>query len=505
MHFWNGTRTRLRSCAGCSRRRSGAESEQRLVLVRDRMGIKPLYVAEQSGELYFGSEVKTILLHPEIDRSHRAAPVCIIIFRMNYVPRPATLVAGIEKLSAGTLDGMARGGSQSQAYWKLEFAPDRSITLGRAKEELDWLLRDSVREHLVADVPAGSLVQRRSGFLHHGALRGRTRARPVEDFLRFLPRPQVRRKPATSDRWRERYGTDHHEFDLNPDVRPSGRDRGVRPLFRRAQRGRGRAAGLVPLEDDAGGKSPWRFPAKARTNFSAAIPPTWRTAMPGACGCCRCGCAGGPDARPGCSRCRTKKSGWITRSRACCRARSWRPVEAHHFWNGTFSTAGRRSAAGPARPAKMPAGEPLDCRRAGLRSGNGVGYLNRFLWLDQMYYLPDDILYKSDRMSMAHSLEVRPPFLDHRIVEFAARLPENLKIRGGAAEIVLRELMKDIAPGRCCAARKRASTFRRISGCARCCVRCCWIRSMSAASGRIGNFFLAGDRGHLPRPHGAAC
>jgi len=86
----------------------------------------------------------------------------------------------------------------------------------------------------------------------------------------------------------------------------------------------------------------------------------------------------------------------------------------------------------PGAPLKMPA--------------NGVGYLNRFLWLDQMYYLPDDILYKSDRMSMAHSLEVRPPFLDHRIVEFAARLPENLKIRGNRLKFVLRELMRHRLP-----------------------------------------------------------
>jgi asparagine synthase (glutamine-hydrolysing) len=66
--------------------------------------------------------------------------------------------------------------------------------------------------------------------------------------------------------------------------------------------------------------------------------------------------------------------------------------------------------------------------------------------MDQLYYLPDDILSKVDRMSMAHSLEVRPPFLDHRIVEFASRLPENFKIRGGRLKFVLRELMKDRLP-----------------------------------------------------------
>ena len=66
--------------------------------------------------------------------------------------------------------------------------------------------------------------------------------------------------------------------------------------------------------------------------------------------------------------------------------------------------------------------------------------------MDQLCYLPDDILNKVDRMSMAHSLEVRPPFLDHRIVEFAARLPEDLKIRGGRLKFVLRELMKDRLP-----------------------------------------------------------
>ena len=111
------------------------------------------------------------------------------------------------------------------------------------------------------------------------------------------------------------------------------------------------------------------------------------------------------------------------------------PVDAHCFWNGTFSREEKNGLL-----HRVPGGARLTL------PGEGVGDLNRFLWLDQLYYLPDDILYKCDRMSMAHSLEVRPPFLDHRIVEFAATLPESLKIRGGNLKRVLRELMRDRLP-----------------------------------------------------------
>jgi asparagine synthase (glutamine-hydrolysing) len=111
------------------------------------------------------------------------------------------------------------------------------------------------------------------------------------------------------------------------------------------------------------------------------------------------------------------------------------PVQAHLYWNGTFANGAKRRLC-----PRMDEAAPLDL------PGNGVGYLNQFMWLDQLNYLPDDILYKVDRMSMAHSLEVRPPFLDHRLVEFAATLPEDMKIRGGNLKFLLRELMKDRLP-----------------------------------------------------------
>jgi asparagine synthase (glutamine-hydrolysing) len=115
------------------------------------------------------------------------------------------------------------------------------------------------------------------------------------------------------------------------------------------------------------------------------------------------------------------------------------PDEAHFFWNGTFSP----EQLAQIRPGTNGSGLRRLVDELGM-APNGV--LQRYLTVDQNYYLPDDILYKTDRMSMAHSLEVRPPFLDHRIVEFAASLPQGLKIRGGTQKFVLRELMRGKLP-----------------------------------------------------------
>jgi asparagine synthase (glutamine-hydrolysing) len=115
------------------------------------------------------------------------------------------------------------------------------------------------------------------------------------------------------------------------------------------------------------------------------------------------------------------------------------PDEAHFFWNGTFSSAERKQI----RPGANGSGLRMLVDRLGIERS---GTIDRYLQVDQAYYLPDDILYKTDRMSMAHSLEVRPPFLDHRIVEFARSLPQNLKIRGFKQKFILKELMRGKLP-----------------------------------------------------------
>jgi len=111
---------------------------------------------------------------------------------------------------------------------------------------------------------------------------------------------------------------------------------------------------------------------------------------------------------------------------------------AHVFWNGTFSEAEKQ------RLFLFADSGPLAAVLAGMGDGRG---LQRYLDFDQRYYLPDDILYKVDRISMAHSLEVRPPFLDPPIVDFAASLPERFKLQGSHSKYVLRRLMRDKLPG----------------------------------------------------------
>src|SRR5260370_1368892 len=115
--------------------------------------------------------------------------------------------------------------------------------------------------------------------------------------------------------------------------------------------------------------------------------------------------------------------------------------EAHTYWNGTFSAAQQNQFL--LRRSRASVKNLVD---SDLPAADENGSLNRYLAFDQRYYLSDDIMQKVDRMSMAHSLEVQPPFLDHRIVEFAARLPEHMKINGRQHKVVLKRLMRDKLP-----------------------------------------------------------
>ncbi len=410
------------------------QSEKRLVLVRDHMGIKPLYFARSLGNIYFGSELKAILRHPAISRTIDLAGLADYL-SLNYVPGPRTLVEGIEKLPPGTWLEWRTGTVTTGEYWRLEFDPDPGRDLASAKEELDGLLRSAVREQLASDVPLGvwsSGGLDSSTILHYASetASGRLKTFSVSFEGRAFDESRHFRQVAQA------YGTDHHEFDLNPETdlaraieeipyysdEPNA-DAGALPVWFLSKMCRQYVT--VALSGDGADELFGGYKTYLADRYSQhlrGLPPEVlrfleRTArlLPVS----------------------DEKIGLDYKIKRLLQGSLLDPMEAHFFWNGTFSRSEQKDL-------RSGWDIPFDMRGAG-RQGRAPD-LNRFLRMDQLCYLPDDILAKVDRMSMAHSLEVRPPFLDHRIVEFAARLPESLKIRGGALKFVLRELMKDRLP-----------------------------------------------------------
>jgi asparagine synthase (glutamine-hydrolysing) len=434
MQWGTGCFSRLRGMFGVA---LWTESAQRLVLARDRLGIKPLYVHRRGTDLFFGSELKAILAHPEVERrldwQGLESYLCL-----NYVPAPGTLVEGIEKLPPGTWLEWQEGRLRSEAYWKLECPPREQWTLESAQEELDRLMTSSVREHLVSDVGLGLWISGgldSSAILHYAATNSPNRLKTFSISFqgRSFDESRYFREMAA------RYGTEHHEFDLNPTVElPDA----IEELPYYADE---------PIAD-AGSLPVWYLSKMTREHVTVALSGEGADELFGGYLSYRA------DAIAG--RARWVPSGM--RRMALGLAECWpvsadkvsfeykvkrflagsllNPDAAHCYWNGGFSAAERK--------AIMPtAGLDGESRLfEGLPESWQTDQLNRYLWFDQAYYLPDDILSKCDRMSMAHSLEVRPPFLDHRLVEFAATLPPHLKIRGNEQKYLLRRLMQPFLP-----------------------------------------------------------
>ncbi len=409
------------------------ESSRRLVLARDRMGIKPLYISFRRDDLYFGSELKALFVHPEIDRYISASGLdCFLT--LNYVPSPWTLVQDIEKLSPGHWLEWRAGKVRSEAYWRLPFEAPKKRSLESAKEELDELLDSSVREHLLSDVPVGLWLS--GGLDSSTVLHYASQVKPLRTFSisfngRSFDEANYIREVASA------YGTRHEQFDLNPasDL-PSAieqfadyfdepnADGGALPVWFLSKLTKGSVTVALSGEgadEIFGGYLTYRADSLARIARKAP-----RLALRFA-------------------RSASKllpvsddKISFEYKLKRFLAGSLLNPARAHVYWNGTFSDREKRSLLASRLPGTV------DRMLADLaRHGDRLG---AYLWFDQKFFLPDDILMKVDRMSMAHSIEVRPPFLDHRLVDFAASLPPSFKVRGSRQKFLLKELMKDKLP-----------------------------------------------------------
>lgn len=412
--------------------------QKRLVLARDRMGIKPLYYTGIGEDIYFGSELKSIFVHPEVPR--RLSPEGLDCYlALNYVPCPWTLIDGIRKVPPGEWLQWKDGAVTTGSYWKLPFGNIRQISLNEAKEELDALMMQSVKEHLLSDVPLGVWLSGgvdSTSILHYAAKASNSQLKTfsISFHGRSFDETQYVRRAV------EQYGTDHDEMDLNPSVdllgaieefayysdEPSA-DAGALPVWflsKLCKRKTTVALSGEGADELFGGYLTYRANRiaanlrklpRALTSMGLEIFRRWPRS--------------------------DEKLGFEYKATRLFEGTLMSPEFAHAYWNGTFS----RDEIAALTRKRLP--DTLSGVVAELRNLPPVSDdLAPYLWLDQKYYLADDILVKSDRMSMAHSVEVRPPFLDHRLVEFAAALPASLKIVGSQQKLILKELMSDRLP-----------------------------------------------------------
>lgn len=410
--------------------------EETLLLARDRLGIKPLYYTEQPERFLFASEIKALIASPWVDPQVRNESVYAFL-RLKYVPGPDTIYRGIRRLEPGTLMRVRRDGITRRRYWQIPpvQAPPRKVS--KVAEEIRFLLEDSVRRRLVADVPVGLLLSggidstALLGILHqNGGSGAKTFSVGFPNFTAFDETVYARKAAS-------RFQADHSELQAEVEGLPD-------LLFRLAWHMD------EPISDPA------IFPTYILCRYASK---NVKVALSG---------EGADELFAGYNK--YWKDRWLTRFRRLPRpvrsaglgliarmgkgSRRWRRIgrrlqmpagiQRHLDWSALFSPEELRELSGgffgpreedrlqenlrsliPAQP-----GDPLD---AALR-------------IDLCGSLANSLLMKVDKIGMACSLEVRVPYLDHRLVELAATLPASWKVRHGDNKWVLKQAIGDLLP-----------------------------------------------------------
>lgn len=430
--------------------------ERTLHLARDRLGEKPLYYGEIGGSFVFGSELKALRVFPgpglEIDREALAQ-----FFQFQYIPSPRSIYRGIYKLEPGAHLSVrvARGSvftlSTPRRYWSIGLADaggnGSPVDEGALVEELHTLLRDSVKRQMISDVPLGAFL---SGGIDSStivALMQAQSSRPVRTFTIGF-REEAFNEAQHAKAVAQHLGTEHTEFYVTPKEASAViprlpeiydepfADPSQIPTFLVSRLTREHVT--VSLSGDGGdelfggypryvfGEMLWNrmrwLPRWARRGVSSAlVGPSARSwdrlldhAMP--------------------SSLRTSVSGHrIHRLAEVLGSRDFDDMYRRLVSLGSYADSMVLGA------MAEPEGEPTD-------AGNAKTYLNHMRRFDIKQYLPDDLLVKVDRASMSVALESRAPMLDHRLVEFAWKLPGHVLVRKGVGKWILREILDRYLP-----------------------------------------------------------
>jgi asparagine synthase (glutamine-hydrolysing) len=412
---------------------------RRLVLARDRYGIKPLYYRHAGGELRFASEVRA-LPRGEIDPDALEA-----FLAFNSIPAPYSIFRDVRKLPAGhvlvwqngevTVDRFARPGPAQED--ELRDGDEAELI-----EELRARLRDSVRAHLLSDVPVGVLLSGGVDSAALAALAAQETSEPVHTFtIGFAERSFDERADARLVA--DRYETEHHELLVQPDPKllllalaeafdEPFADSSALPTYLVSQLAAEHVK--VALSGEGGDELFGGYYTYAADLMADRLAPLARIARPLV------------EALPA----STRKASLDYKAKRFVRAAHLPPLERHHGWKEIFSADARAELTG-----HRDGFNPVDVLRSRYAETVGAPELARLQDVDFGVYLVDDLLVKTDRASMAHSLEARVPFLDPLVTNLAFALPTRLKVRGLAKKVLLRKAVEPLVPAEVVHGRKR--------------------------------------------------
>ncbi len=418
-----------------------------LWLVRDRIGIKPLFYCALRDRLLFGSEIKAILADPGVPREvdHQALSYFLAL---NYTPAPATLLRAVRQLLPGhylKVDA-ARGRIQDVEYWDLEFDEGGPTDTRSAEERFEELAADSVRRRLVSDVPFGAFL---SGGLDSSAISywmSRHLDEPLRTFsIRFEESSydegphaaEVARRIGSVHR--DRVLTSAEAASLFPQLvhwaeEPTA-DASMVAVYYLAELAR-RHVTMV-LSGDGADETLAGYETYIATYLYRAF-----RRVPGFLrrGLIRPLVRALPES--------DRKVSLVEKLKRFVAAEGT-PEEAHASWRTIFGDRQRQRLLAPLAAERDGLAEVADLHRDLFAKTNARHPLNRMLYVDLRFYLPNDMLVKVDRMTMAHGLEARVPYLDHRLVELAAALPPGMKLRHfHRRKHVLRKVMAGRIPRR---------------------------------------------------------
>jgi asparagine synthase (glutamine-hydrolysing) len=420
------------------------ERRQRLVLARDRAGKKPLFYLHDARRVVFASEIKAFFGRPDLNLAidPQAMPYYFIY---GYVPCPATFYRGVRQVEPGTVMTVERDGTMSsRTYWRLEFPEERSVPRehhdrAAVKAKLRTLMTDAVKRRLIADVPLGAFLSGGIDSTIVVGLMSKLLDRPVKTFsIGFKDSPGYD-ETAYARLAAERFKTDHTEFIVEPGAfdlvdklvwhhdGPFG-DSSAVPTYLVSELTRRQVT--VVLTGDGGDEL---FAGYLRFYAALSAERTPRV-LRGALKAVSRGLPAGGSARH-----------MLSRLNRFAAAASLPLEERITRWSSLFYDDIEALLA----PELLRAVEPIDKLRYLRRFEHtlrGRSTLSRILSINFNTYLLDDLLIKTDRCTMATSLEARSPFLDTALMEYVAALPDSMKLAGGRTKVILREAFADLVP-----------------------------------------------------------